>query len=197
MKRFHSVLYTLVFAFPLSSPFRSPCFPPLSDPRWPFSGAPGLLTTLLKSPALQHVHFPTKRPSTHTLLPMIPPPLLRPMLAAMPSPAELYPPAPGCVALPADMATGSDQPPANYSATTFPSLPPQRPYAKPLPVVRQSGSGVNVYSDWTLVDFEASGILWDRVDFLLAPCPWKRWLLNLVFRGNWDKENPSLLWASW
>lgn len=107
---------------------QSPCFSPFSDPRWPFSGAPGLLTILRpQSPALKYIHFPPKRPSTQTLLPMIPPPLLGLMLAAMPSPEKLYPPAPGCVALPADMATGSDQPPANYPTTSFPSLPPPTP----------------------------------------------------------------------
>lgn len=111
---------------PWFRPCTSPSFPPPSDPQRPFSGVLGLLTILLNCPAHQYVHFPPERPSTHAQLPRAPPPLLCPALAALPSPAKLYPPAPGCVALPADMATGS-APPANYPTTTFPSLPPPTP----------------------------------------------------------------------
>lgn len=157
--RFHSVPYVLVSASLLVRPSRSPCFSPPSDPRRPFPGTPGLLTTLRpKSPALQCVHFPPQGPATHTLLPMIPLPLLLPTLPEMPSPAKLYPPAPGCVALPADMATGSDQPPANYSTTTFPSLPPPTPLRK-----ASSGREAKRFRCKRLFlldsDFKASGVV--------------------------------------
>lgn len=111
-----------------AGPSRGPCFPPAPGPRRPFSGAPGPAHhPSPRKPGPPARTLPSGAPPARTQLPEAPPPLLRPRRAAMPPPAKLYPPAPGCVALPADMATGSAQPPANYPATTFPSLPPPTP----------------------------------------------------------------------
>lgn len=70
-----------------------------------FAGARGLLNILCRTrpePGRGHPHA------------ACPPPSPRPVLASPPGPRSPYPPAAGCVALPADMAAGSSQPPANY-----------------------------------------------------------------------------------
>lgn len=180
------VPHDLVFAFALARPSESPCFPPPSDPRRPFSGPQACHHPSPQNSGLPVCTLATEAPrhpcaSSHG--PSAPP---RPMLAARPSPRSFTRRLQDVSRSPRTWRPTLLNHPPTTPLPPYRHFRPQRPYAQTLPVVRQGASGENVYSDWTLVDFKASGVLGDRqgVIFLLAPCPRGRWLLSLISRRN-------------
>lgn len=103
----------LAFAFPLARPSKT-LRVPLSLTPWPaFFREPEACSTFAPEPGTRRTDASHLRPvHPHAAFPGRPHP--DPCSLPPPGPPTPYPPAAGCVALPADMAASSSQPPANY-----------------------------------------------------------------------------------